>query len=61
LLLSQAIAVVATAVYAFVVTAVLLKVLDALMGLRVRKEEEIIGLDLTQHGEEAYPDMDIPG
>ena len=61
LLVSQAVAVLATAVYAFVVTVVLLKVLDALMGLRVRKEEEIIGLDLTQHGEEAYPDMDIPG
>jgi Amt family ammonium transporter len=38
-----------------------MKLIDVTIGLRVRKEEEIIGLDLTQHGEEAYPDMEIPG
>lgn len=61
LLVSQIIAVVATVVYSFVMTVVILKAVDLVMGLRVRKEEEVIGLDLTQHGEEAYPDMDIPG
>jgi Amt family ammonium transporter len=61
LLGSQAIAVLATIVFATVMTATILKLLDKTMGLRVRKEEEIIGLDLAQHGEEAYPDMDIPG
>lgn len=54
LLLNQVIAVVATAVYAFVVTAILLKVLDATMGLRVSKEDEVTGLDLSQHGESGY-------
>ena len=33
---------------------VLLKVLDVTMGLRVAQEEEIQGLDLSQHGEEGY-------
>jgi Amt family ammonium transporter len=35
-------------------TMVLLKVLDAVMGLRVAQEQEIQGLDLSQHGEEGY-------
>jgi Amt family ammonium transporter len=35
-------------------TFVILKVLDALMGLRVPREAEIEGLDLSQHGEEGY-------
>lgn len=41
-------------VLAIVATFVLLKVLDAVMGLRVTQEEEIQGLDLSQHGEEGY-------
>jgi Amt family ammonium transporter len=35
-------------------TYLILKVLDATMGLRVSGEEEILGLDLSQHGEEGY-------
>jgi Amt family ammonium transporter len=35
-------------------TLVLLKVVDLLTGLRVTEDEEIEGLDITQHGEEAY-------
>ena len=35
-------------------TAIILKVLDATMGLRVTDEEEVEGLDLTQHSETAY-------
>jgi Amt family ammonium transporter len=54
LLLGQLAAVVATWVLAAVGTFVLLKILDATMGLRVSKEEEIQGLDLSQHGEEGY-------
>jgi len=61
LVVTQLIAVAATIAYAFIMTVILLKVIDVVMGVRVRKEEEVIGLDLTQHGEEAYPDMDIPG
>jgi Amt family ammonium transporter len=60
LVVSQLIAVAATVVYAFVMTIVLLKAIDFAIGLRVRKEEEVIGLDLALHGEEAYPDMEIP-
>jgi Amt family ammonium transporter len=37
-----------------VVTFILLKVLDATMGLRVKEPDELAGLDLSQHGEEAY-------
>jgi len=33
---------------------VVLKVLDAVMGLRVTPEEEELGLDVSQHGEAAY-------
>ncbi len=32
----------------------ILKVLDAVMGLRVSRTKEIEGLDLSQHGEEGY-------
>jgi ammonium transporter, Amt family len=35
-------------------TFIILKVLDAVMGLRVTSQEEINGLDVTQHGEEGY-------
>jgi Amt family ammonium transporter len=43
-----------TWVYAAVITFVLLKVLDATMGLRVSQEDEMQGLDYSQHGEEGY-------
>jgi Amt family ammonium transporter len=33
---------------------VILKAVDALIGLRVPEEHEIQGLDLSQHGEEGY-------
>ena len=49
--------IVATAItwgLAIVVTFVLLKILDATIGLRVSQQEEIQGLDLSQHGEEGY-------
>ncbi|MSP78193.1 MAG: ammonium transporter [Dehalococcoidia bacterium] len=51
---NQLIAVAVTAVYSFVVTYILLWVLDKTMGLRVKTEEEEVGLDITQHGEKAY-------
>ena len=54
LIKSQLIAVIVTGIYAFVVTAIILKVLNATMGLRVPDHEEIEGLDITQHGEKAY-------
>jgi Amt family ammonium transporter len=50
----QALAAGVSLVYSFVVTFILLKVLDKTMGLRVSKEDEVMGLDLTQHGEGGY-------
>jgi Amt family ammonium transporter len=50
----QVIAVGATMLYSFVVTIVILKVLDMTMGLRVSEEDEILGIDVSQHGERAY-------
>ncbi len=52
--LIQVIGVGATLVFSFVGTFIILKVLDMLMGLRVSKEDEIIGLDLSEHSEQAY-------
>ncbi len=46
--------VVATMIYAMGVTAVLLKILDMTMGLRVKEDQEREGLDTTSHGEHAY-------
>src|SRR5580704_13524785 len=50
----QALACAATGVYAVVVTFGILKLIDATIGLRVPEAEEREGLDVTQHGEEAY-------
>ncbi len=50
----QAMAVVATLVYSFGVSFLILKVLDKTMGLRVEKEDEVMGLDLSMHGEAGY-------
>jgi len=52
--IGQIVACVITWVFAVVVTFVLLKILDATMGLRVTRDEERQGLDYTQHGEEGY-------
>jgi len=43
-----------TWVFVFVATYIILKVVDALVGLRVTEEEEKMGLDLGQHHESAY-------
>jgi Amt family ammonium transporter len=41
-------------ILAAVGTLILLKVVDLTVGLRVTQEQEVIGLDLTQHGQEGY-------
>jgi len=53
-LLTQAIAVGATWLYAAVVTAVIVKLIDVTIGFRVKEHEESLGLDASQHGEIAY-------
>ncbi len=54
LLMAQLIAIAATWVLAIVATFIILKVLDAIMGLRVTPQDEVQGLDVSQHGEEGY-------
>ncbi|GBC75368.1 Ammonium transporter NrgA [archaeon HR06] len=53
-LIPQLVGVGATWTYSFIVTWIILKVLDKTMGLRVKPEEEEIGLDIAIHSEEAY-------
>jgi Amt family ammonium transporter len=53
-LLNQAIGVAIAWGLALVGTLVILKICDAIVGLRVASEHEIQGLDLSLHGEEAY-------
>jgi Amt family ammonium transporter len=50
----QAVTVVATIVFALLMTFIILAILKATMGLRVPEEEERMGLDLTQHNERGY-------
>src|SRR2546428_601366 len=50
----QFVAVAATYVLAIVMTSIILKVVDAIVGLRVSAEDEVVGLDLSQHSETAY-------
>jgi Amt family ammonium transporter len=50
----QAVSVAAIAAFAFAGTWVLGKVVDVTIGLRVKESEEIVGLDISQHGERAY-------
>jgi Amt family ammonium transporter len=51
---TQIVAVLATYGVAVVGTWVILKVVDAVVGLRVTDEDEVVGLDLSQHSETAY-------
>jgi Amt family ammonium transporter len=50
----QAVAVIVTLAFSFVVTLGILKVIDALVGVRVSEEDEATGLDLSQHAEVGY-------
>jgi Amt family ammonium transporter len=53
-LLIQAIAVGVTIAYSFVGSLILYKIVDVLMRARVSEKDENLGLDLTQHHENAY-------
>lgn len=52
--LVQIMLIIVAAVFAAVMTWILFKFVDALVGMRVEKKDEIIGLDLTQQSEAAY-------
>ncbi len=51
-------AVLITMVYSFVMSMILFKVVDFVLGLRVKERDEAIGLDLTQHREAGYTQLD---
>ena len=53
-LFNQAIGVLVAISIAVIGSFIILKVVDRIIGFRVTREEEIIGLDITQHGEEGY-------
>jgi len=53
-MLNQFVGVLMAWVLAIVGTLIILKIVDVTVGLRVPKDEEIEGLDLSQHGEEGY-------
>ncbi len=56
LLLIQLVAVLCTIVWGFGLSFIIFKILDAVVGLRVSAEEEIMGLDISEHGIRAYPE-----
>ena len=51
---AQLIAVVVIGVFAFVVSYIMAKVVDAVFSLRARENEEDVGLDISQHGESTF-------
>lgn len=57
-LVSQIIGVVSIAVFVLIASTVLFAVIKATMGLRVTEEEEVIGLDISEHGVLGYGSQD---
>jgi len=53
----QFIGVVAYGIFTIICSFVIFMIIKAVMGVRVSNEEEITGLDLAEHGMEAYPDF----
>ena len=58
-LVSQFIGVITVFVWTFVIMLIFFKLIDLIIGLRVSKEEELKGLDLSEHNTEAYADFPI--
>lgn len=56
---TQLIGIGAAFVWAFGTAFILFKVIDMTMGLRITKEEEMIGVDISEHGTHAYNDFQI--
>jgi ammonium transporter, Amt family len=54
LLGKQTLAIPVVAIFAFVVSLVVAKVIDMTFGFRIQREDEISGIDLAQHAETAY-------
>jgi len=54
IMMGQMVAVAVTWIFSLVATFIILKVVDALIGLRVSEQDEVRGLDLSEHNEEGY-------
>lgn len=52
--LIQLLAVFVTAAFSFIMSWLIAKIVQVTMGLRVNEDEELVGLDISQHGERAY-------
>lgn len=59
LFLVQLLGVVAVFIWSFGLSAALFLALKHTIGIRVTEEEEILGLDLVEHGADAYPDFTV--
>lgn len=57
--LIQIVGVIASIVWAFVISFIIFKIIDVAIGLRVSEEEEVQGLDIAEHGIRAYPEFII--
>ncbi|MDK2825772.1 ammonium transporter [Methanolobus vulcani] len=55
----QVVGAILSIVWAFVISFIIFKILDAVVGLRVSEEHEIAGLDVVEHGISAYPEFMI--
>ena len=58
-LLWQIIGTLSISVFAFVASFITFTIVKAIFGLRVSEEEEVEGLDIGEHGQEAYPDFQV--
>ena len=54
---SQLVGTLSVGVFAFVFSFIVFGIIKAVMGVRVSAEEETEGLDLSEHGRDAYPDF----
>ena len=58
-LLSQIIGTVSISIFAFVSSFIIFFAVKSVLGLRVSEDEEFEGLDIGEHGQEAYPDFQV--
>jgi len=58
-LVAQIVGTLSVSAFAFIFTLIMALLIKMTLGLRVDEEEEIKGLDLSEHGQEAYPDFQV--
>ena len=57
--MGQIIGTLSASAFAFVASFITFTIVKAVMGLRVSREEEVEGLDIGEHGQEAYPNFQV--